>query len=224
MSPTRQSPVHRFAHEAMATMFEIFVADREKAYAGQAARAAFDEVDRLERLFSRFDPVERDQPDRAARARRLPARRDRDSGDPGPGRLRPIRNERRLRHQLSRGETAGRKANKIRAAAGRSAPRRRHRRARIRGDPASAQGPGVRPGPRARSRGGRQGIRPGCGPRPSSGTGTSGTSFCTPGRARLWPRDPARRVKRGDGAGRSARARRQERRPARGVSSSATAP
>ena len=56
MSPTRQSPVHRFAHEAMATTFEIFVADREEAYAGQAARAAFDEVDRLERLFSRFDP------------------------------------------------------------------------------------------------------------------------------------------------------------------------
>ena len=48
--------VHRFAHEAMATTFEIFIADKEKAYAGQAARAAFDEIDRLERLFSRFDP------------------------------------------------------------------------------------------------------------------------------------------------------------------------
>jgi thiamine biosynthesis lipoprotein len=48
--------VHRFAHEAMATTFEIFVAGKEEAYAGQAARAAFDEVDRLERLFSRFDP------------------------------------------------------------------------------------------------------------------------------------------------------------------------
>ncbi len=40
----------------MATTFEIFVAGREETYAGQAARAAFDEVDRLERLFSRFDP------------------------------------------------------------------------------------------------------------------------------------------------------------------------
>jgi len=49
-------PVHRFAHEAMATVFEIFVAGREEAYAGQAARAAFAEVDRLERQFSRFDP------------------------------------------------------------------------------------------------------------------------------------------------------------------------
>ncbi|MCU0243843.1 MAG: FAD:protein FMN transferase [Acidobacteria bacterium] len=49
--------VPRFAHEAMATVFEIFVADREEAYAGQAARAAFGEIDRLERLFSRFDPT-----------------------------------------------------------------------------------------------------------------------------------------------------------------------
>ena len=50
MSPSPKKTVHRFAHEAMATVFEIFVADREESYAGQAARAAFDEVDRLERL------------------------------------------------------------------------------------------------------------------------------------------------------------------------------
>ncbi|HMA53827.1 MAG TPA: FAD:protein FMN transferase [Acidobacteriota bacterium] len=56
MPPGKKSPVHRFAHEAMATAFEIFVAGKEEAYAGQAARAAFDEVDRIERLFSRFDP------------------------------------------------------------------------------------------------------------------------------------------------------------------------
>lgn len=56
MPPRRKPPVPRFAHEAMATVFEIFVADREEAYAGQAARAAFGEIDRLERLFSRFDP------------------------------------------------------------------------------------------------------------------------------------------------------------------------
>ena len=55
--PRAQPPaVHRFAHEAMATTFEIFVAEKEEAYARQAARAAFDEIDRLERLFSRFDP------------------------------------------------------------------------------------------------------------------------------------------------------------------------
>ena len=52
-----RSPVHRFAHEAMATVFELFVAGKDAAYAGQAARAAFDEIDRIERLFSRFDPA-----------------------------------------------------------------------------------------------------------------------------------------------------------------------
>jgi thiamine biosynthesis lipoprotein len=56
MSVTKKSAVHRFAHEAMATVFEAFIAGREKEYAGQAARAAFAEVDRLERLLSRFDP------------------------------------------------------------------------------------------------------------------------------------------------------------------------
>lgn len=40
----------------MATVYEIFVTGKDEAYAGQAARAAFDEIDRLERLFSRFDP------------------------------------------------------------------------------------------------------------------------------------------------------------------------
>ena len=55
MSVTKKAVVHRFAHEAMATVFEVIIAGREKEYAGQAARAAFAEVDRLERLFSRFD-------------------------------------------------------------------------------------------------------------------------------------------------------------------------
>jgi thiamine biosynthesis lipoprotein len=56
MGVTRKSRVHRFAHEAMATTFEVLIAEKEEAYARQAARAAFDEIDRLERLFSRFDP------------------------------------------------------------------------------------------------------------------------------------------------------------------------
>ena len=56
MSPRPTERVHRFAHEAMATVFEIFIEGKSEAYAGQTARAAFDEVDRLERLFSRFDP------------------------------------------------------------------------------------------------------------------------------------------------------------------------
>lgn len=44
------------AHQAMATVFEAVVAGRDEAAARQAARAAFDEVDRIERLFNRFDP------------------------------------------------------------------------------------------------------------------------------------------------------------------------
>lgn len=44
--------VHR--HEAMATTFEITIAGQEEAYARQAARAAFRELDRLEGELSRF--------------------------------------------------------------------------------------------------------------------------------------------------------------------------
>ncbi len=47
--------VHRFAHQAMGTHFEIFIAGGEADYAGQAAQAGFAEIDRLDRLFSRFD-------------------------------------------------------------------------------------------------------------------------------------------------------------------------
>lgn len=52
----RDLSVHRFAHEAMTTIFEVFIAGKPREYARQAARAAFDEIDRVERLFSRFDP------------------------------------------------------------------------------------------------------------------------------------------------------------------------
>jgi len=48
-------PVHKFAHEAMTTVFEVFIAGKKEGYAREAARAAFDEIDRIERLFSRFD-------------------------------------------------------------------------------------------------------------------------------------------------------------------------
>lgn len=41
--------LHRFAHEAMATVFEIICAHDDRRYAAQAAVAAFDLVDRLER-------------------------------------------------------------------------------------------------------------------------------------------------------------------------------
>jgi thiamine biosynthesis lipoprotein len=56
MSRQFQRAVPRFAHEAMGTIFEISVAGAEEKYAGQAARAAFQEIDRLETLFSRFNP------------------------------------------------------------------------------------------------------------------------------------------------------------------------
>lgn len=48
--------VPRFSHEAMSTIFEIFIPGPDAGYAGQAAREAFREIDLLEGLFSRFDP------------------------------------------------------------------------------------------------------------------------------------------------------------------------
>lgn len=49
-------PLHRFAHEAMTTVFEVIVAGQEEIYARQAAAAMFREIDRLEGLLSRFQP------------------------------------------------------------------------------------------------------------------------------------------------------------------------
>jgi len=46
--------VHRFAHQAMATTFEIIVQHEEQLYARQAANAAFDELDRIEGELSRY--------------------------------------------------------------------------------------------------------------------------------------------------------------------------
>jgi len=46
--------IKRFTHEAMATTFEVVVVHDDEQYARQAARAAFDEVDRLEAELSRF--------------------------------------------------------------------------------------------------------------------------------------------------------------------------
>ena len=44
-----------FQHEAMATFFEIAIAEQPRDYARQAAAAAFRELDRLESELSRFD-------------------------------------------------------------------------------------------------------------------------------------------------------------------------
>lgn len=46
--------IHR--HHAMATVFEVRIAGEDPTFAAQAAHAAFEVVDRLERLLSRFNP------------------------------------------------------------------------------------------------------------------------------------------------------------------------
>ena len=48
--------VHRFSHEAMATVFEVRAVHADGAYARQAAHAGFELVDRLEQELSRFVP------------------------------------------------------------------------------------------------------------------------------------------------------------------------
>ncbi len=48
--------VRRFSHEAMATVYEVYAVLADRHYAAQAAQAAFDLVDRLERELSRFLP------------------------------------------------------------------------------------------------------------------------------------------------------------------------
>jgi len=50
-------PLQRFSHDAMACTFEVLLAEENVKYAGQAARAAFAEVDRIERELSRFIPT-----------------------------------------------------------------------------------------------------------------------------------------------------------------------
>jgi thiamine biosynthesis lipoprotein len=46
--------VHHFNHRAMATYFEVRIADEERTYAAQAAQAALDLLDQLESQLSRF--------------------------------------------------------------------------------------------------------------------------------------------------------------------------
>jgi thiamine biosynthesis lipoprotein len=54
--PRELRDVRRFSHEAMATVFEVYSVHADERYAAQAAQAAFDLVDRLERELSRFLP------------------------------------------------------------------------------------------------------------------------------------------------------------------------
>lgn len=48
------SDIHVFQHRAMATHFQVRIADQDQAYAGQAAQAAFAVADELESQLSRF--------------------------------------------------------------------------------------------------------------------------------------------------------------------------
>jgi thiamine biosynthesis lipoprotein len=54
--PRDLADVRRFSHEAMHTVFEVYAVHPDARYAAEAARAAFDLVDRLERDLSRFIP------------------------------------------------------------------------------------------------------------------------------------------------------------------------
>jgi len=48
--------VYRFAHQAMGTTFELLISGKDETYGRQASQAVFSEVDRIENLFSRFNP------------------------------------------------------------------------------------------------------------------------------------------------------------------------
>ena len=50
----RMTNIHQFNHHAMATHFQVRVANGERTYAAQAAQATFDLLDRLESHLSRF--------------------------------------------------------------------------------------------------------------------------------------------------------------------------
>jgi thiamine biosynthesis lipoprotein len=52
--PDSISDIHRFSHDAMATVFEIFIIHDDARYAAQAAWAAFDKLDNIEQSLSRF--------------------------------------------------------------------------------------------------------------------------------------------------------------------------
>jgi FAD:protein FMN transferase len=56
LAPHDLRDVCRFSHEAMATVYEVYVVHGNRTYAEQAAQACFDLVDRLERELSRFLP------------------------------------------------------------------------------------------------------------------------------------------------------------------------
>jgi thiamine biosynthesis lipoprotein len=55
MNGSPSDSIHRYAHEAMGTIFEVLIAGQEAHYAAQASEAVSREIDHLEALFSRFN-------------------------------------------------------------------------------------------------------------------------------------------------------------------------
>jgi len=55
--PQHGPSLHKFYHTAMGTTFETIMVESNAEYAQQASQAVFSEIDRLEALFSRFDPT-----------------------------------------------------------------------------------------------------------------------------------------------------------------------
>jgi len=52
--PADGPPTHRFSHRAMGCLFEVLIPGRDEQAARDAAEAAFEELDRMEKLLSRF--------------------------------------------------------------------------------------------------------------------------------------------------------------------------
>jgi thiamine biosynthesis lipoprotein len=56
MKGKKAKAVSRFAHFSMGTTFELLIAGEDENYAHQVSQAVFAGIDRIEDLFSRFDP------------------------------------------------------------------------------------------------------------------------------------------------------------------------
>ena len=161
--PRALRDVRRFSHEAMATVFEVHAAHPDRRYAAQAAQAAFDLADRLERELSRFLPNSDISRINQLAAGETHAGRSVRDGVPRdrPSHVRP--DGRRLR-RLDRDRAAVARARPRRLPGSRDEKRRadrsrRHRQGlRGRPDGRTARGVGARDG--ARSRGIQLGPRP----------------------------------------------------------------
>ena len=51
-----EGELQRFSHRSMGCIFEVLIPEGQGESAGDAAEAAFEELDRIEKLLTRFDP------------------------------------------------------------------------------------------------------------------------------------------------------------------------